>query len=180
MSFVTFLASDCPMKEIDNPCVRLLSVNEALEKGVEIPDFVLDSSTIDRNKPDVVLWAESEESLGEITIKNAEKSWLRHDNGNHPDTSLQYFASLEWRYTVARANALIEYIRKHLRNAQELEIWHTWIGSERIDSEKNTKHSIHADELTADDLGKLLEGRQYDCIAVKNGIKKGCENGYNR
>ena len=167
MSFASFLASDSPMREVENLHIQLFSVNEALEKGIDVPSLLLESSTIDKDKPGVLLWADSEESMGEITITNAEKSLFRYDNGNLPDTDLQCFSTFEWRYTDERANKLVKYIQEHLEKANELEIWHTWIGSDRSDSEEIKKHSICLDELTVDEVKKLFEGVQYDCIAVK-------------
>ena len=56
MSYITFLASDYPMQEVINPHIHFYSVNEALDKGIGLSSIVLDSTTIDRNRPDVIVW----------------------------------------------------------------------------------------------------------------------------
>jgi len=164
MSYITFLASDYPMQEVINPHIHFYSVNEAVDKGIELSSIVLDSTTINRNKPNVILWVENEELLGEITIKSADKSWYRHSF--LPEPHLQYYSSLEWQYKDKRAAQLIEYIRKHLENATILEIWDTWIGWDRDESEKAKIISVYVDELSVADLERLF-ANEFDCIKVK-------------
>ena len=173
MSFQMFLASDLPMDEVENPHIELLSVNEAMEKGIKIPDFMLSNkSTIDRNKPSVMLWVDNEENLGEITIRNTEKVYLGLHDCNL-ETTLQHFSSLEWEYTEKRCKKLITYIKEHLEKANELEVWNLWIGYE--DNVPQTrKHSVCADDLTPADLEKMFwcgqqidDWQQYECLIVK-------------
>ena len=103
----------------------------------------------------------------EITIRNAEKAWFRYNDGSFPDTRLPYFSSLEWRYTEERAIRLIEYIREHLEKANEMEVWHTWAGSDRDESEEIKKHHINAGDITPSDVEAMFVSEQYDCMAIK-------------
>jgi hypothetical protein len=120
LSFQTFLASDLPLPEVENAHVKQMSVNEAIEKGVSLPDMILNSTTIDRDKPGVILWADSEESMDEISIRTEEKVYLgRHDSPL--ETDLEHFATLEWHFTKERAEKLIAYIREHLKKAVKIE-----------------------------------------------------------
>ena len=48
MSALLFLASDRPFKELLNPHERIISINEAITLGIEIPDY---ASGLDRDKP---------------------------------------------------------------------------------------------------------------------------------
>ena len=167
MSYATFMASDCPMQEVENPLIQLFSVNEALEKDIALSSIVIDSQTIDRDKPAVIVWVEKEEDFDEITIKDSKKAWYRYDDGSSPDTDLQCFSSIEWRYTGNRAVKLIEYIHVHLEKATEIEIWHTWIGGGRDESEVIIKHCIRADDLAPFILERLFNGANYDCLSIK-------------
>jgi hypothetical protein len=171
MSYAIFLASDLPMPEMDNPHKQLLSVNEALAKGYELPNFVLDSDTIDSGESGVILCFDSEENLGEIEIRRTERPYYYPDDyGNPPDTNLLYLSSLEWNYTEERAGKLVEYIRKHLESATVLEIWHYWIGCGRDISNGMKKHSVNINELSVAVLGKLFTydlKEPYDCIVVR-------------
>jgi hypothetical protein len=124
MSYATFLASDIPIPDMSNPHQQFLSVNEALAKGIDVPRLVLDSETIDRDKPGVILWVDSEDNLGEISIRSTERPYYFTDDcGNPPDTDLPCLSSLEWKYTEERANRLIGLIRNHLEAATVVEIW---------------------------------------------------------
>jgi len=170
MSYATFLASDIPMPDMENPHQQFLSVNEALMKGMELSNIVLDSTTIDRDKPGVILWVDSENNLGEITIKGTKQPYYFTDDfGNPPDTDLPCFSSLEWKHSEERANELIKYIRKHLETAAVLEIWHYWIGCGRDISKGMKKHRITINELATDILEKLFvhDSDEYDCIVVR-------------
>jgi len=57
MSFLTYIASDAPLREVKNPHYRTLSVNEALKIGMEIPEYMLEPE-VDRDKPDALLWSD--------------------------------------------------------------------------------------------------------------------------
>ena len=50
MSALLFLASDKPFKEQPNPHEKIISINEALALGAEIPDYALELD-LDRDKP---------------------------------------------------------------------------------------------------------------------------------
>lgn len=41
MSSMTYIASDYPIPEIQNPHERSLSINEALEMGLDVPEYLL-------------------------------------------------------------------------------------------------------------------------------------------
>ena len=55
MSVLFYFASDKPLEEIENPHYKYFSVNEALARGIEVPDLVLNSTIIDKDKPKVIL-----------------------------------------------------------------------------------------------------------------------------
>jgi len=42
MSEFQFITSDYPLKEVENPYIQLLSINEAIKKGVVLPDMITD------------------------------------------------------------------------------------------------------------------------------------------
>ena len=163
MSVLTYIASDAPLKELENPHNnRLLSVNEALELGMEIPEFMLEAD-FDKNKPNVHLWYD-------VSIVIDPVNYIIDDGGHDDDlailpleksadifTQKPYCVCLEWQFTKGRANRLIEYLREHLEHTTELEIWHIWMMNHDNDDYppkiRNSKTSI--DGLTADDIEKI-------------------------
>jgi len=169
MSYATFLASDAPIPHMENPHQQFLSINKAIDKGIAIPKPMLDSSTIDRDKPSVLLWIDNEDNLGEITITSTERPYyFTDDYGNPPDTDLPCYAELGWTYSNEWASKLIGFIKNHLENATVVEIWHYWIGDGRDLSKGMKKHSVHMDKLTAEDLENLFanDSVEHDCIVV--------------
>lgn len=152
MSWFTFISSDYPLEEVENPYIKLLSVNEAMEKGIDLPGFAPFLSDIDRDKPGVVLWVEKEESLGEITIRPIDNaSYVGSLPGN-----LKYCSALEWSYSDERAKQLIRYVRKHLELSNEIEIWHIWLNNNGMEMTVN-KRDIHKNNLLPTDFKELLE-----------------------
>lgn len=60
MSSIFYIASDKPLPKCENPHEKLLSVREALALGItDLPDFLF-SEDFDRDKPEVVLYADRE------------------------------------------------------------------------------------------------------------------------
>lgn len=165
MSDLIYIASDCPLEEIENAHYQpqLLSMQEAAAAGIHLPDW-LDSSAIDRDKPGTILWQE----------KDPFAEWQREENGADgfdddysilklPDdiwevqTEKKYRAEISWgRYSEGRARNIIAYIRKHLERAEELEIWSLWLG-ESCGRPKIRKERIAADALTPEKLKRLAD-----------------------
>ena len=58
MSAFLYLApTDHPLPERPNPHLRTLSVRQALELGMEVPDFLLEPG-VDQDAPDTILWSD--------------------------------------------------------------------------------------------------------------------------
>ncbi len=163
MSHLMYLASDCPLEEIQNAHYRtkLLSANEAAAAGIRLPDW-LDS--IGSDKPDTILWQE----------KDTFEEWQREENGGDGfdddysilklsdsvweiKTEKKYQAEVAWgRYSEGRARNIIAYIQKHLERAEELEIWSLWLG-ESCGRPLIRKERTAADALTPEKLEQLAD-----------------------
>ena len=133
MSVLIYLASDAPFLELKNPHYQALSVNEALARGVEVPDFLLEDET-DRDKPDVVLWSDIDLVIDGDELEDGglddDLAILPIEKSEDILTEKQYCAMLEWhKYTPGRAERVISYIREHLKHTPEVEIWHIWMGA---------------------------------------------------
>lgn len=165
MSVLTYIASDYPLKEVENPHVKQLSVNQALELGIEVPDFLLEPS-FNKDKPDVILWVDDDNNLGEISIREFSKA----DIFDEIYTQKKFLAYLDWDYTESRAENLIQYIRAHLLDADEIELWHIWLGEWFDDATPRIKkHHINIDQLTCLDLERVFSKNSNEfpkCIIV--------------
>ncbi|TCI30251.1 hypothetical protein EVJ33_06200 [Exiguobacterium sp. SL-10] len=144
MSEFQFITSTQPLQEVENPYVEFLSINEAIKKGVILPEMIAEDQELDRNAK-ILMNVESEEQLDEIEIKRelyyAEENVEAYSKKPH-------VAELRWRYSDARAEQLVEYITDHLKTADEVEIWKVWVDEQ---TEPNVQ-SINLDELTINAL----------------------------
>ena len=160
MSSLIYIASDFPLEERPNPHEKMLSVNEALALGVKnIPEHLL-ADSFDKDKPDVIMYADREIKLNvftkEITDGNFDDDFCIFSAADAEGlkTDKKYKMFLEWyRYTDGRANEVISYLKDHLENTDEIELWHIWIGSDKITDTKIIEKSIS--ELSAEDIHSL-------------------------
>lgn len=153
MSAIFYIASDCPLKEVSNPHIKTLSVNEALAIGLEdIPEQFLEPG-FDRDKPDVLLWSDITDTQSQLDDDFA--IWLLGSSTEDIYTEKPYRVYLEWDYTKGRAEKVIQYIREHLEHTSEVEIWHVWLGNGVYP--KIRKCTIPIGEFTADDLKELSD-----------------------
>lgn len=158
MSVFTYLASNHPLEEIENPHVRQLSIHQALELGVKVPDFLLEPD-LDREKPDVILFVDDEENFGELSIH----TFQRKDIYDDIYTEKKYFAYLEWEYTRNRAENLIQYIHRHLMEADEIELSQIWLGSGFDEPLPKMKtYPILLNELTSLDLERVFKNKPFE------------------
>jgi len=157
MSALFYIASDYPLGEVSNPHYKTLSVNEALAIGMEsIPEQLLEPG-FDRDKPDVLLWSDTLDTENELDDDFS--IWPLDSSMEDIYTEKKYRACLEWEYTSGRAEKIIQYIREHLTNTAELEIWYIWMGNGVYP--KIRKCEIPIDELTPDDLKELSDLEVY-------------------
>ena len=158
MSYLTYIASDALLKQVVNPHYKQLSINEALEIGMDIPEFLLESG-VDKNEPDILLWSDTE-----IIIDIEQHTF--DDGGVYDDFAIfpiektadilsekRFYACLEWQYTEERANKVVQYIKEHLEHTDEVEVWRIWMGSDY--PQRISKSRIPADKLTTEDVRKI-------------------------
>ncbi|MCT4783436.1 MULTISPECIES: hypothetical protein [Exiguobacterium] len=160
MSEFQFITSNQPLKEVENPYIEFLSINEAIKKGIVLPDMLTDDEDLDRDEK-ILMNVESEEQLDEIELKQD----LYYDMENVEAYSEKpHVVELRWRYSDSRAEQLVKYIIDHLKIAEEVEIWKVWVDEQ---TEPNVQ-SITLDELTIDALRFLgAEGfERPECLRV--------------
>ena len=135
MSFLVALASDSPLEVLPNPHMKMYSVNEALEAGIDVPQSMLMDFELDRDEPNTVLWSDIEpvidieKGIFELPDPDDNFDIWPIDTANDLQSKRSYLAAVEWnRCTPPRAEMLLDYIRRHLEKAEEVELWHTWMG----------------------------------------------------
>lgn len=135
MSFLVALASDTQLEAMPNPHIKTYSVNEALEAGVEVPQSMLMDYELDRDEPDAIMWSDIQPEIdiekGIFNLPDPDDNFdiWPMDCADELRSEKAFLAAVEWsRCTPARAEMLLDYIRRHLEKAEELELWHIWMG----------------------------------------------------
>lgn len=192
MSKLLYIAGDYPLKEVKDPHIKTMSVNEALAAGVEVWDMLLLDEQLDRDKPDVILWmdeaAAREEDFPESVPQECDTGFANAEEHtrNEPDilddhfsispfekwedilTKKAYCASLNWKYTKGRAARVAAYIKDYLQYTDEVEIWNIWMGTS-YPPPQIKKLKISVDELTPELLEKIDGIDSYPEPALYNG-----------
>ncbi len=166
MSFLVALASDAPLEALPNPHLRMFSVNEALEQGIEVPKSMLMDPEVDRDEPDAIIWSDIEPTVdiekGIFELPDPDDNFdiWPIDTGDDLQSKKPYLAAVEWsRCTPARAGMLLDYIRNHLEMSEEVELWHTWMGGngeEEYPPLVKTEEK-HLAELSAEDICRFCD-----------------------
>lgn len=155
MSLFQFLACDKGLEEIKNNHIEIISINEALNRKIELGDLILNNSSLDRDEK-MILICDSEELLDELEINH---------NMNYSSvyaeqfSKKRYFSEIQWRYTEPRVKQLYDYIVDQVRTVEEIEIWSIWLDA----PETAVVKSINVDDLTVENL-KFLD--------ISNGFEK--------
>lgn len=160
MSLYQFLASNKPLKNMVNPYIEFISINQMIERGMEIAEFILDDTQINREEK-IVLICDSEEHLYEIQIKCDDPNRYARDY-----TDKKYISEITWHYTQERAQQLLEYIRIQMELSDEIELWNTWMDDVKIPFVNECK----LNELTIDDIKNVFgkDGfKSPECLRIK-------------
>lgn len=161
MSRLIYFASDTVLGELPNPYIKLLSVNQAMELGIEVNIYLFDKN-YDRDEPDVILLCEDETNLGYPNIYTINKEKYYDDIG----TSKKFCTTLQWNYSEDTLYVVFEYIQEHMKKASELELWSVWLGGEEIKANiRKTRCKLN--EFTVERLkGFFINELDYKCFVV--------------
>ncbi len=161
MSWLHYFASDTVLEERKNPYIEKLSVNQALEKGIDVKlDWFADG--FDRDKPEVILYCAEEDKLEYPNIYDFSKDEYYDDIG----TEKQFCTELQWVCSDENIKVVLDYIQSQMEIAEELEIWSVWLGNDAI-KERTEKQICKISELSLEKLKSFYESKvDYKCIVV--------------
>ena len=171
MSYLVALASDMPLETLPNPHMKMLSVNEALEQGIEVPKSMLMDYEIDHDDPGMIMWSDIEPHIdiekGIFDIPDPDDNFdiWPIDTGDDLQSKKPYLAAVEWsRCTPARGEMLLDYIRRHLDKAEEVELWHTWMGGNGEEEYPPLVKSceISLSELDSEEICRFCESNVFE------------------
>lgn len=149
MSRCYYFACDIVLPDQRNPKVKWLSINEALDLGIDI-DLSLFNDNVDRDKLNTILFCNDEKDLDYPNIYSVSREILNNDI-----TTLKRFgAVLEWKYSEPTVDVVLDYIKSQLKSASEIELWSVWLGS-NVNSTNSNILQCHVDNLTIEKLGEF-------------------------
>ena len=176
MSFVVALCSNAPLATLPNPHVKMYSVNEALENGIEVPKAMLMDYEIDHDEPGMIMWSDIEPTIdiekGIFDIPDPDDNfdiWPLEEPEELP-TRMAYMAAVEWsRCTMGRAEMLLGYIKDHLAASMEVELWCARLGgSESVEKREKAFSELSPEDVMsfcAEEMGASSPRR---CLVIKN------------
>ena len=161
MSRLYYFASDILLEERKNPYIEMLSVNQALGKGIDVKlDWFADG--FDRDKPEVILYCAEEDKLEYPNIYTFTKDEYYDNIG----TEKQFCTELQWVCSEENIKVVLEYIQSQMEVTEELEIWSVWLGNDVI-TERIEKQICKISELSLEKLKCFYESEsEYKCIVV--------------
>lgn len=175
MSNLIYIAGNYPLREVKDPHIKTMSVNEALAAGVKGLDMLLQNEKLDRDEPGVILWMDEaaaredgfEHTRNEPNILDDHFSISPFEKCEGILTEKTYCASLDWKYTKGRAARVIAYINDYLKQTDEAEIWNIWMGNS-YPPPLVKKIKVSANELTPELLEKIDSIDRYQEPALYN------------
>ncbi|MCD8502162.1 MAG: hypothetical protein LRY71_11335 [Bacillaceae bacterium] len=162
MSIFQFLASDKQLHERKNPYIEYISINEALKRNVEMPSFILEDTDVDKDEKNI-MYCDSEEHLNELEINHDLYYSVEYAQEY---TDKPFVSELQWRYTKARAQQLIDYLVDQLQHVDEIEVWSIWLDEQ----EPAMIRTVLAAELKVSNLDFLDGTKGFlrpECLIVK-------------
>ena len=177
MSSMTYIASDYPIPEIQNPHERSVSINEALEMGLEVPEYLL-KNEIDRNWKNAIHWGDRSIhfDLDNGTIEDGDfdddYAIIPIYPGRRDVHSTKKFQSrVECIWSNGRAKKILEIISDLLDNTDEVEFWHIYM--ENGQRPKIIYYDAKLSEFIPEDLIEISDLPTYDkwtihhCVRIK-------------
>lgn len=161
MSRLYYFASDNVLAEQPNPYMKRLSINQALEMGIEI-DLELFEDNFNKDELDVILFCADQVNFGYPNIFSIKKESYYGEFG----TSKQFCTALEWDYSDDTVDVVLKYIQSHLRTASELELWSVWLENNEIPTYMK-KTICKVSNLTIDRLKQFYTSElDFECLIV--------------
>lgn len=156
MSSFIYMAGDIPFREIRKESgvhgQRTMTVREALDEGIIIPEYLMEQDD------GLQLQFIVEEDQGNYTGPEGFSVYSIEKTADIR-TDRRYCAALEWDLCRPKCGeAVIRYIKELLEHTPEVEIWHIWMGS-GYPEPRIRSVTLDADSLSTEVLKQIDEAR---------------------
>lgn len=137
MSSYQFFASDTPLREYENPKIKL----KADDKSTTLLYSTADGSC-------------------EMRIILEDDADLRKSY-----TTLAYSTYIEWSYSAENAKIVIAYIKEHLQSASKIQLWNAWLGDKSLPQKKKLPVDELKEKHILELWGNGFSGRT-ECLEI--------------
>lgn len=151
MSQYTFIAADYELPEISNSKVEMITVKEAMERGVEAHELV---PWEELDPTEEVMYFKEEDDLNELEI------YQETDRFDDIDwkTAKPFIYVVDFVYTEQRGQELIDYLQENLKEGYTLELWTIWLDEEHSVKPK----TIRKEYLSLKEIARLTDFNDED------------------
>ena len=175
MSSMIYISSDYPIPEIQNPHERFLSIREALEMGMEVPEYLLKNG-IDRNWKNAIQWSDRSVRF-DIDNGTVEDGNLDDDYAIIPfypgcmdvHSKKKYQSRIECRWTLSRAEKILALIADLLEKTELVELWHIYVENE--EKPRILYYDATLNEFTPEDMIEIALLSTYDKGAIHHCVR---------
>ena len=162
MTWIQYMTSNVPFKEKENEYLLDITIGEALEKGIELPEWHKKYTSAHR----ILLQLAGYDEAG-FSIHPFEK-----DSVDLRDTDKAFCAEIWWIDTEAKAEGLLRYIREYMQKCNEIELWYLFQGlhTDKPYKEATRYKNVSLEHLNAAVLNEFF-GNYEDtpaCLLVRN------------
>lgn len=166
MSYNKFLASNKPFNKLENPHITFYSIKEAKQLGIKDPFLESVHSNHDQDRPYIMI-VDKEENLDEpeiIPVDEREVGYIEETLKAY--SKKNYFSQIDFHYTKKRANKIIKYIKEHLNECDEVELWKTWFDN----YDQATIINKKIEDISTEDIKEYanMDILSPYCIVIKN------------
>lgn len=160
MSLLYLIASDEPLPERENPHIKLLSLNEAIELGVELDPEVAEYID-DPDEPGVIMAGEDEELTDYPSFYDSDMSSYLEGKSEK-----KYAIEMEGDFA-GHPEVLLDYLKEQLKYTDEIEFWALWIGEDADENNKKIEE-ISYQEIEENLIDKIDESEEdIYCIKIR-------------
>lgn len=179
MSVGIFIAANVYLEEIKNPHHIKLSINEAINIGLDVGEEIL-STDIDKDLPDTILWIDTELIMDNGRLIDGD---FEDDFALLIESNTLYYCDkifgvyIQWNhFTKERANKIIEYIKNILLKTDCVEIWNVWLSD--CDPPHIETTIINIKQLQPIHIKQITESHPWDNESIINTL--GCNTPIHR
>ena len=155
--YFQYMASNAPFREQEDTNLISVRMRDAEALGYKLPDWCTpEFYSYEHKKNQRIMLKKDENNNATFRVRSFE-----YDDFDMLESDKSYFASLRWIDTEEKAEALIQYVKKHLETTDEVELCFLYQGPEYT-AEEIECELVQIDTLLASEVKSFFEDDTLD------------------